>query len=213
MSLSRPAAKRSTIAPTCSALAGSYFMCTGHPPFRADSTPAVLKRVCEDRPRALREVNPDIPDWLAAVVERLLAKEAGGRFSTAAEVAEVLKHHLADLQRTGTSSPLSTNPSPVVPKSSRRLVVAAIALTSAVVVASVGRSGIYKPYLGLMGFGGNGAPIAVGNNDAGNGGRPRVLAAPVHSRSPDHLVGRFATKARKSPISAPCRWLDVRAEM
>ena len=43
-----------------------YFMCTGHPPFRADSTPAVLRRVCDDRPRPLREVNPDVPDWLAA---------------------------------------------------------------------------------------------------------------------------------------------------
>ena len=82
-----------------------YFMCTGHPPFRADSTPAVLRRVCDDRPRPLREVNPDVPDWLAQVIDRLLAKEAGERFASATEVAEVLKHHLADLQRTGTSSP------------------------------------------------------------------------------------------------------------
>ena len=87
-----------------------YFMCTGHPPFRADSTPAVLRRVCDDRPRPLREVNPDVPDWLAEVVDRLLAKERGGRFSSAAEVAEVMKHHLAELQRTGTSAPLRPIP-------------------------------------------------------------------------------------------------------
>lgn len=154
-----------------------YFMCTGHPPFRADSTPAVLKRVCEDRPRPLRDVNPDIPDWLAAVVERLLAKEAAGRFSTASEVAEVLKHHLADLQRTGTSSAVRLNPAPVVRKSSRRLFVAAVALTSAVVVASVAQSGIYKSYLGLTAFGGGGATNAVDNNDAGNAGQSPVVAA------------------------------------
>ena len=82
-----------------------YFMCAGRPPFRADSTPAVLRRVCDDRHRPLRDVNPDIPHWLAAIIDRLLAKEAGGRFSTATEVAEVLKYHLAELQRTGTSAP------------------------------------------------------------------------------------------------------------
>ena len=58
-----------------------YFMCAGHPPFRADSTPAVLRRVCDDRPRPLREVNPDVPDWLAEIVDRLHAKEPAGRFA------------------------------------------------------------------------------------------------------------------------------------
>ena len=78
-----------------------YFMCAGHPPFRANSTPAVLRRVCDDPHRPLRDINPDVPDWLAAVIDRLLAKEAGRRFSSATQVAEVLKHHLAELQRTG----------------------------------------------------------------------------------------------------------------
>ena len=102
-----------------------YFMCTGHPPFRADSTPAVLRRVCDDRPRPLREVNPDVPDWLAEVVDRLLAKEAGERFASATEVADVLKHHLADLQRTGTSAPLcSSPPTPDRKRPPRRMAVA-----------------------------------------------------------------------------------------
>jgi serine/threonine-protein kinase len=154
-----------------------YFMCAGHSPFRADSTPAVLKRVCDDRHRPLRDVNPDVPDWLAAVVDRLLAKEAGGRFSTADEVAGVLKHHLAELQRTGTTSTLRPNPSPVVRKPSRRIVVAAIALTSAVLLASVARRGIYKPFLELTVFGSNGAPKAVDRNHASNGTQRPVLAA------------------------------------
>src|SRR2546421_1757486 len=41
-----------------------YFMCVGHSPFRANSTPAVLRRVCDERPRPLAEVNPDVPAWL-----------------------------------------------------------------------------------------------------------------------------------------------------
>ena len=76
-----------------------YAMCTGRPPFRAESTMAVLKRVCEETPRPIREVNPDIPDWLAAIVMKLLAKDPAQRFQTAAEVADLLGQHLAHLQQ------------------------------------------------------------------------------------------------------------------
>jgi hypothetical protein len=37
----------------------------------------ILKRVCDDTPRPIREINPDIPDWLAAIIEKLHAKEPG----------------------------------------------------------------------------------------------------------------------------------------
>src|SRR5262249_29038417 len=105
-----------------------YFMCTGHPPFRADSTPAVLRRVCDDRPRPLRDVNPDVPDWLADVISRLLAKQPGDRYSSANEVADVLKHHLADLQRFGTSTALRPMPVNRARKASRLQVAAALTL-------------------------------------------------------------------------------------
>ena len=51
-----------------------YAMCTGHPPFRADSAVAVLRRVSDDQPRPVREINPDVPDWLEAIIARLHAK-------------------------------------------------------------------------------------------------------------------------------------------
>src|SRR5262245_36469742 len=35
-----------------------YAMCTGRPPFRASTSMAVLKRVCEETPTPIREVNP-----------------------------------------------------------------------------------------------------------------------------------------------------------
>jgi serine/threonine protein kinase len=75
-----------------------YALCTGSPPFQANSTPAVLKRVCEDAPRPIREVNPDVPEWLAEVVDKLLAKEPAERFQSAAELAELLGQRLAQLQ-------------------------------------------------------------------------------------------------------------------
>src|ERR1051326_3571933 len=78
-----------------------YALCTGHSPFRADSTMAVLKRVCDDTPRAIREVNPEIPEWLVDVVNRLLAKRPEDRFQSAREVADLLTRYLAELQARG----------------------------------------------------------------------------------------------------------------
>jgi serine/threonine protein kinase len=78
-----------------------YAMCTGHPPFRAGSTHAVLKRVIDASPRPMREVNSEIPGWLEAIVAKLHAKKADDRFQTAAEVAELLGQHLAHLQQPG----------------------------------------------------------------------------------------------------------------
>src|SRR5262249_51772039 len=76
-----------------------YAMCTGQPPFGATKTVGVLKRVCKDTPRPIREINPDIPDWLAALVAKLHAKEPAQRFQSASEVADLLRHHLALLHQ------------------------------------------------------------------------------------------------------------------
>ncbi len=75
-----------------------YAMCTGRPPFRADSGIAVLKRVCDETPRPIREFNPDIPKWLEALIARLHAKDPAQRYQSAAEVTEVLGRRLAELQ-------------------------------------------------------------------------------------------------------------------
>jgi serine/threonine protein kinase len=80
-----------------------YAICAGHPPFRAETPLAVLRRVCDDAPRSLREQNPEVPAWLEAVVARLLAKDPSRRFQTAAEVAELLGRCLAHVQQPLTS--------------------------------------------------------------------------------------------------------------
>jgi serine/threonine-protein kinase len=89
-----------------------YFVCAGHSPFRANSTPAVLRRVCDERPRPLREVNPEVPVWLADIIARLHSKDPAGRFQTAAEVAELLGRNLAELQRGKPVTPPSPVPKP-----------------------------------------------------------------------------------------------------
>jgi WD40 repeat protein/serine/threonine protein kinase len=101
-----------------------YAMCTGHAPFRASGTMAVLKRVCEDTPRPIHELNPEIPDWLEAVVARLHAKDPANRFQSAAAVAELLGRHLAHLQQPALAP---RPPSAEIPARARRVPVLALA--------------------------------------------------------------------------------------
>jgi serine/threonine-protein kinase len=75
-----------------------YAMCIGSPPFRSDSLMGLLRKICTSAPRRLREVNPDVPDWLEAIIARLMHKQAGERFQTATEVAEILEAECAHLQ-------------------------------------------------------------------------------------------------------------------
>jgi len=113
-----------------------YTLCTGRPPFRASTTMGVLKRVSEDAPQPIREVNPDVPGWLEAIVMKLLAKEPAQRFQTAAEVAELLGQHLAHLQQPH----LVAQPAMIVmpaPGRRRRWLVAVLLVAAIVPVAAV----------------------------------------------------------------------------
>ncbi len=103
-----------------------YAMCTGHPPFRAKTTMAVLKRVCDDAPTPVQQVNADIPGWLSDVIGKLHAKKPEERFHTAKEVAELLGQQLAHLQQPTQSSrpePLSPPIKALTPKRRRTPVV------------------------------------------------------------------------------------------
>lgn len=88
-----------------------YTMCAGHPPFRAETAVAMLRRVTDDDPRSICEVNPEIPDWLEAIIFKLLEKEPDERFQSAEEVAELLGQYLALLQHPRTAA----QPRPIVP--------------------------------------------------------------------------------------------------
>jgi serine/threonine-protein kinase len=76
-----------------------YAMCTGRPPFRAESPMAVLRRICDEPAPPVRSVNPDVPGWLASIIDRLHAKGPADRFQSAAEVADLLGRCLAHLQQ------------------------------------------------------------------------------------------------------------------
>ncbi len=93
-----------------------YAMCTGRPPFRADSSYAILRMITDDEPRSIREINPDIPEWLCLLISRLMAKSPDARFGNALEVAALLEQCLAHVQQP-TSVPL---PASLVPHAAGR---------------------------------------------------------------------------------------------
>src|SRR5262249_51160266 len=78
--------------------------CRGRPPFRDAKTIAVLKRVVEDTPRSIEEINPKISEWLCELISRLHAKNPADRITSAQDVAELLAQRMAVLQGSGNVS-------------------------------------------------------------------------------------------------------------
>src|SRR5262249_11279007 len=88
-------------------------------------------------PPPIRELNAEVPERLAAIIAKLMAKASADRYRTAAEVAGVLQQHLAELQGrrdTGEGHPVAP---PTVPLrwQSRRWAWTAAALATAAVAA------------------------------------------------------------------------------
>ena len=64
-----------------------YLMLTGELPFKASNTPSMMMKHLTERLRPVRELRPDAPADLVAIVEHALAKKPEDRFPSAAEMA------------------------------------------------------------------------------------------------------------------------------
>ncbi len=82
-----------------------YVLATGHEPFGGFDTMSVVRGVQSGRPRPARELNPQIPNWLDAIITKLHAVKPEERFASAAEVAEALGRHLAPTPPLAESAP------------------------------------------------------------------------------------------------------------
>ena len=82
-----------------------YEMAAGQPPFKGNSALAILKQISDTRHQPLGELNPEIPDWLAETIDRLLAKNPADRIQSADHVAELLEFQLA-LMKTSEDTPM-----------------------------------------------------------------------------------------------------------
>lgn len=98
------------------ALGALLFEClTGKPPFAGADTEAVLAKVLLEQPPPARELRPEVPLALEALITTMLRKDPEGRPRDAAEVARAL----AAVEETGTEpeSPRPIEPSPFAPGS------------------------------------------------------------------------------------------------
>jgi serine/threonine-protein kinase len=115
-----------------------YALCTGRPPFRAETSYGILRRVTDDTPRPIREINAEIPEWLAQVALKLLAKEPSRRFASAEEVAQVLEQCLAHVQQPSAVPLPESLRTVLVPCLNRKSVIAAgLALALCITVGAL----------------------------------------------------------------------------
>jgi serine/threonine protein kinase len=106
-----------------------YSMCAGRPAFHGESVPGILRQVADKRPVSLSELGPQIPVWLVAIIDKLMAKRPADRYQTASEVARLLKRRFdemnsvaAMLRNAQTSADdIPTQPNPVFRQPRRKL--------------------------------------------------------------------------------------------
>ncbi len=67
-----------------------YVLCTGRLPFQALTISGLLRAVAEFAPTPIRTLNPDVPEGLALLIEKMHAKKPVDRPASAAIVAEHL---------------------------------------------------------------------------------------------------------------------------
>jgi serine/threonine protein kinase len=68
-----------------------YFLLTGSQPFPEGTIPQKLIWHRSREPKAIRDVRPDVPDAMAAVVSKMIAKRPADRYQTPADVMAALQ--------------------------------------------------------------------------------------------------------------------------
>jgi serine/threonine-protein kinase len=82
-----------------------YELLTGRPPFTGDSPVAIAYQHVRENPIPPSRLDPDIPPWADAIVLKAMAKPAGDRYQSAAEM-------LADIQRAASGMQVAAMTSP-----------------------------------------------------------------------------------------------------
>jgi len=121
-----------------------YALCTGRPPFRAETSYGILRKITDSEPRSIREVNPNVPDWLERLVFKLLNKSADQRWQSADLVADLLMQCLAHVQQ-----PTVVDLPPECRPGARTKIVGRLKRRS-LIVSAVVAAGIFVCWLGVL---------------------------------------------------------------
>jgi tetratricopeptide (TPR) repeat protein/predicted Ser/Thr protein kinase len=137
-----------------------YEILTGQRPFFAGSFVASSERVLHERPAAIRELRPDVPESVASIVTKAMAKAPEQRYASASEL-------LDDLQRaaTGTTPQASTEALRVRHRRVvRRWAVASVAVLLAIGLVALLRWKTAPPVLAERGW------VLITDFDSGDDG-------------------------------------------
>ncbi len=78
----------------------TFEMLAGRPPFEGDATQVIGQKISRDAP-TLRAIQVDVPTAVSATVARMLARDAGERLASMAEVSRALESWPVDGARDG----------------------------------------------------------------------------------------------------------------
>ncbi|MEQ1825424.1 MAG: serine/threonine-protein kinase [Pirellula sp.] len=68
-----------------------YTMLVGRSPFRSESPLGVLRRITDDTPRPIQQINPRVPDWMVTLVQWMHEKQPNDRADSAHSLAHELR--------------------------------------------------------------------------------------------------------------------------
>ena len=188
-----------------------YTLCTGHPPFRAETPYGIIRRICDDEARPIRESNPEVPSWLEGIIQRMMAKQVADRFATANELDGLFKQGLTFLQKPPVdgvlpatlqrcsewSGPAKPNPTP---SAAKPLVIATLVTASAAIVLAIAVIGLLRLGQGNSSLVKNANSVAVSDRFAASPSSNDALSnAAPNTKSPGPAI---ENKPTKMPLKA-----------
>jgi serine/threonine protein kinase len=142
-----------------------YEMTTGQTPFRGNSALEVLHKITEVKHPPVREIEPSAPEWLAELIDELLAKKPEDRYQSATDLAEVLEFHWTHLK---TSSGELPNVCQVELRQRRKRNTIIMGISAVALVAVGLLAGMLLPFGRMPGVSSSSAPpLAVLSANAG----------------------------------------------
>ncbi|MCA9058444.1 MAG: serine/threonine protein kinase, partial [Planctomycetaceae bacterium] len=179
-----------------------YAMATGRPPFRAETSYGILRRVVEEQPRSVCELNPEVPRWLERIIVRLLAKLPHDRFQNAGELADLLERCLAHVrQPQRIALPGSIAAEPFWRRTGVRWATFSVVVMS---IAGLAASGMFSRF-------GSGSVVDTQSRSTTAPDAPPAVVAPVaESAGNQNAIGEHAGNPRAESVrqEAVRQWND-----